>query len=383
MPRRLVVEADGGSRGNPGPAGYGALVRDAETGQVLAERADYLGVVSNNVAEYSGLIAGLRAAVAIDPDAAIEVRMDSKLVIEQMRGEWKIKHEAMRRLADEARTLKDPALVVWTWVPREQNSAADRLANRAMDTQAEVVTNSDVSSAPEPGTGRAPKPSGAGVRFDEAEPVTVVLVRHGETTMTVARGYSGSSEPGPPLDEHGRAQAHAAAALVDRVGRDLWGDIHYPSEVVASPMVRTQETGRIIAQRLGLQVRTDATFQEADFGAWQGLTAEQIEEGWPGQLAPWHTSGDVEPPGGESIAQVGERLRRGLDSLLAGGTGRTVVVVSHAVAIRAAIGVAMGAQPSSWSQLRVAPASVSIIRLFADGRHEIAVVGVPSEGWGG
>jgi probable phosphoglycerate mutase len=253
-----------------------------------------------------------------------------------------------------------------------------------------VSEQEDVSGAvgpskaalPEPGTGRAPRPSGAGVRFDEDLPVTVVLVRHGQTSMTVARGYSGSGEPGPSLDEVGRRQAAAAAALVERVGRDLWGDIEFPSEVVASPMVRTQETAGIIAARLGLPVRVDATFQEADFGEWQGLTAEQIEERWPGQLEPWHTAADVRPPGGESIEDVGERLRRGFDDLLAGGGGRTVVVVSHAVAIRAALGVAMGAQASSWSQLRVAPASVSIVRLFADRRHEIAVAGAPSEGWG-
>ena len=236
--------------------------------------------------------------------------------------------------------------------------------------------------ASDPGSGRAPKPSGSGVRFDDEQPVTVVLVRHGQTTMTVARGYSGSGEPGPPLDEHGRDQARAAAVLVDRVGRDLWGDIHYPSQIIASPMVRTQETAGIVAERLGLPVQVDATFQEADFGQWQGLTAEQIEERWPGQLAPWHTRGDLVPPGGESIAQVGDRVRRGLDGLIEAGTDRTVVVVSHAVAIRAVLGVAMGAQPSSWSQLRVAPASLSIVRLFPDKRHEIAVVGVPSEGWG-
>jgi broad specificity phosphatase PhoE len=220
------------------------------------------------------------------------------------------------------------------------------------------------------------------VRFDEEQPVTVVLVRHGQTTMTVSRGYSGSGEPGPPLDETGLRQAHDAADLVDRVGRDLWGDIPYPSEVIASPMVRTQQTSAIIAERLGLPVRTDATFQEANFGEWQGLTSEQIEERWPGQLEPWHTKADLRPPGGESIQDVGRRLQRGLDELLAQGVDRTVVVVSHAVSIRAALGVTMGAQPSSWSQLRVAPASVSIVRLFTDRRHEIAVVGVPSEGWG-
>jgi broad specificity phosphatase PhoE len=210
----------------------------------------------------------------------------------------------------------------------------------------------------------------------------VVLVRHGQTTMTVSRGYSGSGEPGPPLDETGIRQAHDAADLVDRVGRDLWGDIPYPSQVVASPMVRTQQTSAIIAQKLGLSVRTDATFQEADFGDWQGLTSEQIEERWPGQLEPWHTEATLRPPGGESIEDVGVRVRRGLDALLAEGADRTVVVVSHAVSIRAALGVTMGAQPSSWSQLRVAPASVSIIRLFADRRDEVAVAGAPSEGWG-
>jgi len=386
--RRLVVEADGGSRGNPGPAGYGAVVRDADTGLVLAERADYLGVVSNNVAEYSGLVAGLRAALSIDADARLEVRMDSQLVIEQMRGTWRIKHEDMRRLADEVRSLVDPATVVWTWVPRAQNAAADRLANLAMDQKTAVVTDAGTPDPDPAGAGgaaaetaRARRPSGAGVRFDEEQPVTVVLVRHGETTMTVSRGYSGSGEPGPPLNDHGVRQAHAAADLVDRIGRDVWGDIEYPSEVIASPMVRTQQTGRIIGERLGLPVRTDAVFQEANFGEWQGLTAEEIEERWPGQLEPWHTKADVRPPGGESIAEVGDRVRRGLDELRAAGGDRTVVVVSHAVSIRAALGVTMGAQPSSWSQLRVAPASVSIIRLFTDRRDEIAVAGAPSEGW--
>ncbi len=102
---RLIVEADGGSRGNPGPAAYGAVVKDAETGSVLDERADVIGVASNNVAEYRGLIAGLEAARAIDPDATVEVRMDSKLVVEQMSGRWQIKHPDMRLLAREARDV--------------------------------------------------------------------------------------------------------------------------------------------------------------------------------------------------------------------------------------------------------------------------------------
>lgn len=130
--RRLVVEGDGGARGNPGPAAYGALVRDADTGEVLNSEGQTLGVATNNVAEYSALIAGLEMARAIDPDAAVEVRMDSRLVIEQMAGRWKIKHPDMVPLARKAQLLK-PARVTWTWVPREANKAADALVNAALD----------------------------------------------------------------------------------------------------------------------------------------------------------------------------------------------------------------------------------------------------------
>ncbi|MGL4743245.1 MAG: reverse transcriptase-like protein [Dermatophilaceae bacterium] len=138
MSRRFTVEADGGSRGNPGIAGYGALVRDTDTGALLAERAEPLGTASNNVAEYRGLIAGLLAAVALDPGAEVLVRMDSKLVVEQMSGRWKIKHPDMRVLAlearDVARRISDGGgSVHYTWIPRADNAAADALSNIAMD----------------------------------------------------------------------------------------------------------------------------------------------------------------------------------------------------------------------------------------------------------
>jgi len=132
--RRLVLETDGGSRGNPGPAGYGAVVRDAATGEVLAELSDFLGHATNNVAEYSGLIAGLRAAAALAPGADVDVRMDSKLVVEQMSGRWQIKHPGMRPLAAQARqAVQSLGRVTYTWVPRSRNTHADRLANEAMD----------------------------------------------------------------------------------------------------------------------------------------------------------------------------------------------------------------------------------------------------------
>ncbi|MFD6293333.1 bifunctional RNase H/acid phosphatase [Streptomyces sp. NPDC060235] len=131
--REFIVEADGGSRGNPGPAGYGSVVIDAVTGETLVERAEYIGVATNNVAEYRGLVAGLRAARDLDAEARIHVRMDSKLVVEQMSGRWQIKHPDMRPLAAEAARVLPRSQVTYEWIPRAQNKHADRLANEAMD----------------------------------------------------------------------------------------------------------------------------------------------------------------------------------------------------------------------------------------------------------
>lgn len=132
MSRYLVIEADGGSRGNPGPAAYGAVVRDGITGNLLAERADYLGVTTNNVAEYTGLLVALQVCAALG-DVRVDVRMDSKLVVEQMTGAWKIKHENMRTLAAQVRAAINPAHVRYQWIPRERNRDADRLVNESLD----------------------------------------------------------------------------------------------------------------------------------------------------------------------------------------------------------------------------------------------------------
>ncbi len=136
MSRRLIVEADGGSRGNPGTAAGGAVVEDAQTGALLSEVGVYVGVASNNVAEYRGLIAGLECAFERDPAASLLVRMDSKLVVEQMTGRWKIKHPDMQSLAATARALIDGREVAFEWVPRLSNKRADAAANESMDRRA-------------------------------------------------------------------------------------------------------------------------------------------------------------------------------------------------------------------------------------------------------
>ena len=132
MTRRLVVEADGGSRGNPGIAAGGAVVLDPETGDVLTELGVYVGIASNNVAEYNGMIAGLEAALERDP-ASVHVRLDSKLVVEQMTGRWKIKHPDMQVLARKAHDLISGRAVTFEWVPRLSNKRADAAANESMD----------------------------------------------------------------------------------------------------------------------------------------------------------------------------------------------------------------------------------------------------------
>ena len=133
MARHFIVTADGGARSNPvGPAAYGAVVY--ENNEVVKELGASIGVASNNVAEYSGLIAGLKAVNEIDPSATILVKMDSKLVVEQMSGRWKVKHPNMQKLVKEAFAAHDPTLVSYQWIPREENSHADSILNDVLDS---------------------------------------------------------------------------------------------------------------------------------------------------------------------------------------------------------------------------------------------------------
>ncbi|MFC8938790.1 bifunctional RNase H/acid phosphatase [Streptomyces griseoincarnatus] len=211
--REFVVEADGGSRGNPGPAGYGAVVSDAATGETLAEAAEYIGVATNNVAEYRGLLAGLRAARELDPDARVRVRMDSKLVVEQMSGRWKIKHPAMKPLAAQAATVFPPDRVTYEWIPRERNTHADRLANEAMDAGRRGESWSPAESRADldtpPTAPVAPAPEGT----------------PGDATAGAARvrealaSAGGAAAPGEPEPERRpAAEGTAAAGAADPAG---------------------------------------------------------------------------------------------------------------------------------------------------------------------
>ena len=237
---RVLVEADGGSRGNPGPAGYGAVVREAATGEVLLERYGALGVTTNNVAEYTGLIEGLKAAAELRA-TEVEVRMDSKLVVEQMSGRWQIKHPGLRPLAAEAAGLVSRFdKVTFDWIPRDRNRAADALANRAMDEAAgKPVATGTPAFDRSPSEPKAPK-NWAPPSLDTA--TRLILVRHGETAMTVQGRYSGRGDV--PLSEQGEAQAMAAAGRVAGISRDVTAVVSSPEPVYAHRRADRRRTGQ-------------------------------------------------------------------------------------------------------------------------------------------
>ena len=368
LTRRLIVEADGGSRGNPGPAGYGAVVRDAVTGEVLAERAAGIGTATNNVAEYGGLIAGLTAALDLDP-SEVEVRMDSKLVVEQMSGRWQVKHPSMRPLAREAVSLVQRLpRVRFSWIPRAENSHADRLANEAMDAAArgEVwrpggdTGPADAADAwlasHEPTASLAPPNRLSGWDDPKAPPTTALLLRHGQTEMSIDKRFSGVSDP--PLTEVGQAQAAAAATRLAGCGAVA---------VVSSPLLRTRETARHVADVLGLDVEVEPGLRETDFGDWEGYTFAEVRAKWPRELAAWLADSSVPPPFGESFDATTTRVRQARDRLLASYGGQTVVVVSHVTPIKTLLRLALDAPPSALYRLHLDLAALSEVLWHADG----------------
>lgn len=210
---------------------------------------------------------------------------------------------------------------------------------------------------------------------DVGQPATFVFVRHGQTEMTVAGQYSGSSVPGPGLNATGRIEAAQAADRVARIGRTTWTDVQRPTELIASPMVRAQETAKAVSRRSGLVIRTDSAFAEVDFGQWEGRTAADVGQREAKELVAWHTSGTVRAPGGESVQDVGERVETALANLAAVGSGITSVVVAHTIVIRAAVGLALHAPVHTWNQLRIVPGSITILRRWPDGMTEVAALG--------
>jgi probable phosphoglycerate mutase len=355
---KVIVEADGGSRGNPGPAGYGAVVREAGTGEVLVERAASIGVSTNNVAEYSGLIAGLEAAAQLGA-VEVEARMDSKLVVEQMSGRWQIKHPGLRPLAAKVADLvRRFDTVRFVWVPRERNRHADALANAAMD-------------------GKPPPEDDLSLRLQATEPswtppaattaaTRLLLVRHGETALNSQRRYSGRGDV--DLSPNGVAQAEATASRVAGLAAAVMA-------VVTSPLIRAVRTAQAIAAAAGdVPVVVEPGLVECDFGAWEGLTFVEVRQRYPDELDAWLGSVSVAPPGGESFEAVTTRVRKVVGGLLAGYPGATVVVVSHVTPIKLILRDALAATDAFLHRLFLDPAGISIVDSWPDGGVAVRTV---------
>jgi len=364
---KVIVEADGGARGNPGPAGYGAVVKEATTGEVLVERNGGIGVATNNVAEYQGLVAGLQAAAdlgAVD----VEVRMDSKLVVEQMSGRWQIKHPGLRPLAAKAAVIAGRfESVRYVWIPRSENARADALANAAMDGKsADEVAEGSGSSIVEPVADLTPRswlPS-------SHVATRIVLVRHGETELNAQRRYSGRGDVA--LSDKGRAQAEAAAR---RVGAAPL------AAVLTSPLVRAVHTAEVIAERAAalqrvasVPVVVEPDLVECDFGEWEGLTFTEVKERSPELLDTWLASPSTAPPGGESFEDVAVRVNAVLAKILADHPGATVAVVSHVTPIKLLLRDALAASDTFLHRLFLDPTGVSIVDYFADGGIAVRTV---------
>ncbi|WP_425003507.1 bifunctional RNase H/acid phosphatase [Mycolicibacterium sp. S3B2] len=374
---RVRVEADGGSRGNPGPAGYGAVVWDADRSAVLAEAKSAIGTATNNVAEYRGLIAGLEAAAGLGADE-VDVFMDSKLIVEQMAGRWRVKHPDLAPLHRQAAQLaRGFARVGYSWIPRERNSDADRLANQAMDAAAGTEADDDppadtVAGDPPANADAEDGPPGttevvtnpAGWTGAQGAPTRLLLLRHGQTDLSVQRRYSGRGNPA--LTELGNRQADAAARYLGQQGGI--------DAVVSSPLQRAYDTAEASAKALGLDVTVDDDLIETDFGDWEGLTFREASERDPQLHGKWLRDTAVPPPQGESFDAVATRVRAAQRRLVEQYAGRTVLVVSHVTPIKTLLRLALDAGPAMLYRLHLDLASLSIAEFYPDGAASVRLV---------
>lgn len=391
MIAQVIVEADGGSRGNPGPAGSGALLIDADTGRILAEAAIFIGVATNNVAEYRAVIAGLELAKELAPGASVLVRMDSKLVVEQMSGRWKIRHQAMAELSSELHKQLEGVDISFEWVPREQNLRADALANEAMDAE-----ESDVRKfMAEPGTSSinivssSSKSRVVDIEYNPLLPssvraprditkklTTIVLLRHGRTAFTESHRISGRGGEDPSLSEAGLLDAIKAADEIAKIGSiGLLAKVSAPVAVISSPLNRTKETAEIVARKLGLEVAILEDLAEISFGDWDGHTSEDVAKNWPEDFERWRGDINMAPPGGgESIKEFDRRIQKAKKHLLDNYEGQTIAVVSHVMPIRGFLRAALEADWSAYWRVSLSPCSITVLRFWGDEAAEVSYV---------
>jgi len=199
-------------------------------------------------------------------------------------------------------------------------------------------------------------PPGISWRPAQGEPTVTVLLRHGQTPMSVQKRYAGRSDV--PLTDAGVQQAAAAAKRLAPAGLDV---------IVTSPLLRTVQTAREVAAVTGAAVVADDGFRETDFGAWEGLTFTEVRERWPAELAAWLADPQAAPPGGESFAGVSTRVTAALNRVLADQEGQRVLIVSHVTPIKTLVAAALLAPPAALFRMHLDVAALSEINWYADG----------------
>lgn len=218
--------------------------------------------------------------------------------------------------------------------------------------------------------------SSAFAGLNKSDSLTLILVRHSITALTEIGAFSGGSTPGPELTEVGLQMAERTAQVLADASA-LFG-IEPPAVVESSPMVRAVQTAQPIAKQFDVPLVEDTRLREVALGEWEALTSGQIAERYPGQLKLWRAGEFAPPGGGESYAQVGERIGEVIDEWRTRYAGKCVVLVGHAAMIRTVIGRAMQMPPDTWANIRVPPCSISIVRYWPHSA-ELIVSGYPTQ----
>ena len=190
----------------------------------------------------------------------------------------------------------------------------------------------------------------------QGEPTVTVLLRHGQTPMSVQKRYAGRSDAS--LTDVGVQQAAAAAKRLASSGIAV---------IMTSPLLRTVQTAQEVAAVTGAAVITDDGFRETDFGAWEGLTFTEVRERWPAELATWLADPAVAPPGGESFTDVSARVSAALHRVLGARAGQTVLIVSHVTPIKTLVAAALLAPPAALYRMHLDVAALSAIDWYTDG----------------
>ena len=276
--------------------------------------------------------------------------------------------------------------VQWQWIPREQNSRADALANKAMDASADVPNvwaSKDSQEAPATkiasvGEFNSALPSSVRAPGHVTEPLTtIILVRHGRTALTESNKLSGSGGEDPELSESGLEDAAKAASAIAQFGvSGPFAHLPKPTAVITSPIVRTRQTAGVIASAIDRRVEVLNEIAEISFGDWDGKTVAEVRDQWGESFEFWRGSWDVSPPNGESLEVFDKRVQRGINDILANHGGETVVVVSHVMPIRGFIKTTMDAGVAAYWRPQISPCSITVLRLW--GRQAAEVITVNS-----